>query len=58
VMVLVLPRAVGDYINIPLIRLVCGLVVRHNYKGVPLANEPHLLAGNHVSTSTLLLCGW
>jgi hypothetical protein len=49
VSVLVLPRAVGDLINIPLLRLVCGLVVRHNYKGKPLANEPYLIAGNHVS---------
>jgi 1-acyl-sn-glycerol-3-phosphate acyltransferase len=49
VSVLLLPRAVGDLINIPLLRLVCGLVVRHNYKGKPLANEPYLIAGNHVS---------
>jgi 1-acyl-sn-glycerol-3-phosphate acyltransferase len=49
VSVMVLPRSVGDIINIPLSRLVCGLVVRHNYKGKPLTNEPHLIAGNHVS---------
>jgi len=24
-------------------------VVRHNYKGVPLTDEPHLIVGNHVS---------
>jgi len=40
---------VGDYINIPLVRLICGLVVRHNYQGKPLANEPHLIAANHVA---------
>jgi 1-acyl-sn-glycerol-3-phosphate acyltransferase len=47
VLVLVLPRALGDPITRPLTRLVCGLVVRHNYKGD--VGEPYVLAANHVS---------
>lgn len=49
VMVLLLPRSIGDKINIPLLRLVCGVVVRNNYRGKPLADEPHIIAANHVA---------
>jgi len=49
VLVLVLPRSLGDPITRPFTRLICGLVVRHNYKGGKLIDEPYVLAGNHVS---------
>lgn len=39
----------GDVINIPLLRLVCGVVVRNNYQGKPLADEPYVIAANHVA---------
>lgn len=51
VSILLLPRSIGDIINMPLMRMVCGLVVRHNNKNrsKPLLNEPHIVAGNHVA---------
>jgi len=30
-------------------RLVCGLVVKHNNKGKPLADIPYVIAGNHIA---------
>lgn len=48
IVVLVLPRNVGDPITRPLTRLVCGLVVRHNYR-TDLLDEPYIVAANHVS---------
>jgi len=51
VSILVLPRSIGDSINMPLMRIVCGLVVRHNNedRNKPLLNEPHIIAANHVA---------
>jgi len=49
VVVLVLPRTFINPLCIPLTRLICGLVVRHNYKGGPLANEPYIITGNHIT---------
>jgi len=51
VSILSLPRSVGDYINVPLMKVVCGLAVRHNNKNrnKPLVNEPHIVACNHIA---------
>lgn len=47
--VLVLPRFLIDSVVRPLTKLACGIVVKHNYKGVPLSDDIHIITGNHVS---------
>ena len=54
VSVLLLPRSLGDPINIPLLRFVCGFVVRNNYKGKPLADGPYVIAANHIADFGML----
>jgi len=46
--VLVLPRWLGDKINITLLQLNCGVFLKHNHKG-RLCDEPYIIAGNHLT---------
>jgi len=50
--ILILPTWLGNSINMPLMKIVCGLVVKHNNKErgqKPLVGEPHIVACNHVA---------
>eukprot|EP01110_Echinostelium_bisporum_P001356 TRINITY_DN1322_c0_g1_i1.p1 TRINITY_DN1322_c0_g1~~TRINITY_DN1322_c0_g1_i1.p1 ORF type:complete len:302 (-),score=97.47 TRINITY_DN1322_c0_g1_i1:160-1065(-) len=48
-LIVVLPRSIGDYINPFLLRLITGLIVIHNHKTERLTPSPYVLACNHVS---------
>lgn len=49
--IVIFPRSIGDFCLLPMLRIVCGMVVRHNNENrdKPLLNEPHIIAGNHIN---------
>jgi len=46
--IIVLPRNVGDPLNIFLMRVVTGLIVKHN-RDAPVVKGPHVIVCNHVT---------